>query len=476
MKNSVIINTSKQLKYLYAPKNKEYLLVPPQLADIIEKKGSKNKYFQKKYSFLKKHKYFDGIEQKESIDTRFSKKDAIQAFLNDPSITFEVTENCNLKCDYCYYRELYTGYDFRNGKQFSLENAIKIIDEVLLLLFENTHKNDRAALSIGFYGGEPLLNFKFIEDVVAYLEIKKKYLTINYGITTNTTLIDRNIDFLVKYNFNVLVSLDGNYENNAYRNFHSGKSSFKKVYDNILMIKDKYPNFYHDNIHFNVVYHNLNSDLDDLYDFFWDNFSKTPLIEPISPENVSASDKVDSKSVDFNSSLKTSKYFKYFKEKRLMNIPEILDFNTIIKQTNKYSFHDYKTLLFSDLIKKSHTGTCTPFSKKLFITSSGKLLSCENIPHKHALGNINKTNFKLNWDAAMIYYNEVFDAFSEQCASCYKADICDACIFNENELSKDSSKPVCKTYTNKKRFRKELEYALKLYNMEPKNLQAYHTS
>lgn len=79
-------------------------------------------------------------------------------------------------------------------------------------------------------------------------------------MTTNATLIDKYVDFLVLNDFRLLISLDGNEKNHSYRVFgKSKKNSFYKVIRNMDMIKRDYPLYFSENISFNAVLHDRNS-------------------------------------------------------------------------------------------------------------------------------------------------------------------------------------------------------------------------
>ena len=59
-------------------------------------------------------------------------------------------------------------------------------------------------------------------------------------MTTNGILLDRYFDFLVKHNFRLLVSLDGNYEASSYRVTASGRNVFHQIQKNLMLLKAKY--------------------------------------------------------------------------------------------------------------------------------------------------------------------------------------------------------------------------------------------
>lgn len=73
----------------------------------------------------------------------------------------------------------------------SLSIAKKAID------FFQEHSTDQNNVTIGFYGGEPFLEFELIKECVAYAEDKLEGKKIEYSVTTNATLLtDEIIDYL----------------------------------------------------------------------------------------------------------------------------------------------------------------------------------------------------------------------------------------------------------------------------------------
>ncbi len=117
----------------------------------------------------------------------------IQHNLSNLSIlTFEVTDACNLKCKYCAYGEFYNDYDNRTSKMMPIEYAKHIIHYLLPYWSSNWNVSSDQNVYIGFYGGEPLLNMTFIQDVINYilqLPIKNRHFT--YAMTTNALLLDK---------------------------------------------------------------------------------------------------------------------------------------------------------------------------------------------------------------------------------------------------------------------------------------------
>lgn len=93
-----------------------------------------------------------------------------QQLLNLRQIVFEVTDSCNLKCKYCGYGEFYGSYDKREERNLSFEKAKSLIDYLFSLWKDSNVDFYNRALTVSFYGGEPLLNISFIKQIQEYLE------------------------------------------------------------------------------------------------------------------------------------------------------------------------------------------------------------------------------------------------------------------------------------------------------------------
>ncbi len=142
------------------------------------------------------------------------------------SITFLPTMRCNLRCIYCYSDG---GWDNRD---LCLEDALYVIDQ---LLKEYPQINKVNLYFAG--GGEPLLNFSLIREVVNYL--KDKYLKTHIRIVTNGTLILDYIDWLKKNDVYLRISYDGSSHFKTRPGF--GFNSEEKIVKTLNTLKDEYP-------------------------------------------------------------------------------------------------------------------------------------------------------------------------------------------------------------------------------------------
>ncbi len=153
-------------------------------------------------------------------------------------LTLCITEDCNFRCKYCAYSEFYDHTRNPSDKYMDFTIAKKAIDYYFSLLKEGKRYNPLRKPSIGFYGGEPLLNFKLIKDIVKYVECNYiNYKTV-YTITTNGSLLDdKKANWLMKHKFIIDVSLDGpEQEHNRLRVYTNGNGTFKEVMKNTSSI------------------------------------------------------------------------------------------------------------------------------------------------------------------------------------------------------------------------------------------------
>lgn len=159
-----------------------------------------------------------------------SASDVQYQLANLRQLTLEVTDACNLSCNYCAYGDLYSDYDKRENNNMNLSEAMHVIDYLVQLWNSNHNMSANRAVYISFYGGEPLLNMDFIKAIVGYIEniecIHRKFI---FSMTTNALLLEKYMSFLVEHSFNLLISLDGNEYNTSYRVSKSGKPAYNTI-------------------------------------------------------------------------------------------------------------------------------------------------------------------------------------------------------------------------------------------------------
>jgi uncharacterized protein len=251
-------------------------------------------------------------------------------------------------------------------------------------------------------------------------------------MTTNASLLDKYMDFLVKNDFDLLISLDGNKLNSSYRIFSNGNSSFDVVINNVNKLKQKYPAYFDKNVNFNSVLHNRNS-VESLQSFFIKYFNKSVSISELNTSGVNE-DKRDL----FNSIFKSSEQSLFnankwnLIEKKLgEESPSYKHAAQFFIRHSKYVYKDYNELLYGKLLRKKNipTGTCVPFSKKVFITAEGVIMPCERIGLQYSLGKIIDNRVVIKYSSIATKYNKYYAAFEKLCGNCFERDGCTQCMF-----------------------------------------------
>lgn len=140
------------------------------------------------------------------------------------ALCLHIAHTCNLNCSYCFASQ---GKYHGDRALMSFETGKRALD----FLVENS--GGRRNLEVDFFGGEPLMNFDVVKQLVAYARSieKEKGKNFRFTLTTNGVLVDDDvIDFANKQMSNVVLSLDGRKEvHDRYRVDYAGNGSFDKI-------------------------------------------------------------------------------------------------------------------------------------------------------------------------------------------------------------------------------------------------------
>lgn len=140
------------------------------------------------------------------------------------ALCIHIAHTCNLNCSYCFASQ---GKYHGDRAMMSLEVGKRALD----FLVENS--GSRRNLEVDFFGGEPLMNFDVVKQMVEYARsIEKEHnKNFRFTLTTNGMLIDDDvIDFANREMSNVVLSLDGRKEiHDRYRVDYTGKGSWETI-------------------------------------------------------------------------------------------------------------------------------------------------------------------------------------------------------------------------------------------------------
>ncbi|MEZ5285507.1 MAG: radical SAM protein [Vicinamibacterales bacterium] len=144
------------------------------------------------------------------------------------TLVVNVTNQCNLSCEYCYECGEDKIVDTENGQQPKFMSEETARQAVEFALRESGH-----AAMVTFFGGETLMNFPVLRKTVTYARQRAAELgkEIDFSLTTNATLLKPDvIDFLADERIGVTISIDGPQEiQDKFRVFTNGKGSYELV-------------------------------------------------------------------------------------------------------------------------------------------------------------------------------------------------------------------------------------------------------
>ena len=140
------------------------------------------------------------------------------------ALCLHIAHTCNLNCSYCFASQ---GKYHGERAVMSYEVGKRALD------FLMEHSGTRRNLEVDFFGGEPLMNFQVVKDLVAYARSveKEKGKNFRFTLTTNGVLVDDEvIDWANRECSNVVLSLDGRKEiHDRFRVDYAGKGSWEKI-------------------------------------------------------------------------------------------------------------------------------------------------------------------------------------------------------------------------------------------------------
>jgi len=440
--------------YIYDVNSNKILQVNETVFDIVDYINGKKEEIFKKFN----HKYsIHNINKNLQLTNRAKTRDRILS-PNRPNISFgyksindikcasnsnlshlvlELTERCNQSCKYCGFSGRYSHIRAHGKKDMSFKTAKKAIDFFI--------KRSKKKLSIGFYGGEPLLRFDFIKEIIEYVKDKKQ-TEYEFNFTTNGTLFrEEMIRYFSKNNVLILISLDGpKHIHNRYRVFKNGKGTYNAISNNLKKIKKICPDFFTNNISYNVVLAPP-YDFESIEDFFY----KNPLFE-LRQDHILYSVVDPHKTTffnDFNLEDDEKKINKEIGKLRNRYKNSLIEGNynnlTIEKQLFNKDFSRINNRPM-DLIRDEFApqGTCFPGTRKLFVNVDGNFYMCERVNSNYSIGNVNH-----GFNHRRIYnFLKKYEEFFKDCKYCWALRLCMKCfnnIRNGDSFSEARKEKVC---------------------------------
>lgn len=338
-------------------------------------------------------------------------------------LLLQVTQACNLRCKYCVYSDEFSRKP--SNAFMSFDVAKKAVD----LHFK--HSVTSVYTNIGFYGGEPLLNFTLIKNIINYIKDNYPCRLVYYNITTNATLFNEEIiDFFIDNKINTMISLDGPkriHDDKRLDIYNNG--TFNKVIDTINHIKRKNKNYFNNHISFNSVTSNIyeQSIAEDFfikkfkikYDVGVFSYSKKISELKFSNQNI--------KTIE-NDIIRKSliTLFEYRSNVPITYKSGIINYRFLMKMRN-INEKLMKSSTSEKIIKFHPKGQCIPSHTRCFVDVKGRFFPCEKTNELNdflVIGNVyNDVNMK---KATKVYNYAKFICC--KCNDCWALHFCDLCV------------------------------------------------
>ncbi|MDD3222656.1 MAG: thioether cross-link-forming SCIFF peptide maturase [Clostridia bacterium] len=192
--------------------------------DILKKLSSV--YAEK--DIAEAYEEIEELVREECLFTEDIYKDYIIDFKKRPTVVkalcLHIAHDCNLACKYCFAEE---GEYHGRRALMSFEVGKKALDFLI------ANSGSRRNLEVDFFGGEPLMNFDVVKQLVAYGREQEKLhdKQFRFTLTTNGVLLNKDIqEFANKEMANVVLSVDGRKEVHDFmRPFRGGQGSYDRI-------------------------------------------------------------------------------------------------------------------------------------------------------------------------------------------------------------------------------------------------------
>jgi len=336
-------------------------------------------------------------------------------------LILNITEKCNLRCRYCAYSGTYYFERTHSDKVMPLPIAKKAVDSFW------SHSRDCEKVHISFYGGEPLMCFRRLKEVIEYvrsLDWGERQLFLH--VDTNGTLLNEQIArFFIENDVYLQVSLDGPKDiHDRFRVYADGSGSFDKVMENLDRIRAIDPEYFELKVAFAAAmvppY-----DLVRVCAFFGS--------EPFAQNVVTANTLMEHD---------TSFYEQY-----ASGLESMLDSSTQSLRSQYIehrvggthppnylrSFYDQVMVIiarraFSPLGRFAKpNGICIPGVRRVFVSADGCYYPCEKtIGSDFKLGNVERD---IDIDSVRQLIDKYIAISTEDCTKCWAVRLCSLCFF-----------------------------------------------
>lgn len=354
-------------------------------------------------------------------------------------LILQATQRCNLRCGYCTYSGNHRNRTHTN-KDMSMETARRAID------FLMERSDESKELYITFYGGEPLLQFDWIRQCVAYSLEKAGDKKVSFNMTSNGTLLTPKVaQFILQHDFHLLISLDGmQEEHDKSRRYADGTGSFENIMHNLRECIRQYPAFA-ERLSFNAVI-NHSSDYKRVRRFFAEDtyFATADVMLNLVDDSDSLIEEEFSDS--FYSATEYERFLLYLSALHKVERPRRMqeDHERLLTDLEKL-YEELRDQEHRSYEVHHHNGPCIP-GHRLLVNVDGDFFPCERVCENAAamrIGNLEQ-GFDRKKAEAMLNIGRLTEA---ECKDCWCLSLCSVCAKTaekDGSLSREAKLNICR--------------------------------
>lgn len=395
---------------------------------------------------------------------------------NVQCVLLEVTEKCNLRCKYCIYNPSHPNFREFGHKNMEWDIAKKAVD------FLKSHSEETKKRYVGFYGGEPLVNYDLVKKVIEY---SKKIFNNNvtFSMTTNATLVTEEIaEFLAENSVSLTISLDGPKEiHNSNRIFVNGEGTYDKTKLGTLKIFEAYKKRdIVSNVMFNMVvegpdylekYSTIQKFLNNADWIPEDiNLSMSSIEGPNEDCKYCLPESKEERELTKGWMHATSVWEKEYKKDNKENRMSLITDSEMDKAM--YIIHN-RILVNKPVENYGMNGCCVPGERRIYITVNGEFKHCEKVGDIPSLGNV-YNGFDVE-KIRKVYVEDFAKEASKYCKECWAVNLCSLCYmqcYDKDGVHMDYRHKACRS--ERKSCEENLIRYHNILENNPESLQIYN--
>jgi uncharacterized protein len=382
-------------------------------------------------------------------------------------LILEVTKECNLHCAYCRTSGKYAPHN-DSHTFMTMETCQQAID------FFCQRTGSREEAHVTFYGGEPLLRYSFIKEAVNYVKRKEGKTKYSFNLTTNGTLLNKEIvRFIIENDFSVLVSIDGPETiNDRYRLLKNGEGTFKQIMQNLEYIKQCDSTYFKNRIGISCVMAPPYDNITDTLDFFSTNEILKPIRHQLrsSAVNDGGTNFYEDHGLTESHGLEAlGKIFGNRLRQALLN--RNLECLTMEKKMLYNILHNLARRPINRPYEYIQPfGNCHIGLRRLFVGINGIFNICERVSDEYRIGSA-QSGF--DYKKIADYYKKL-DLIMQDCTDCFAMNHCERCwatIGYLERFEKENKDRYCSL--NRNMVEKALKFYTQMLREDPDCMESF---